>query len=43
MIVLAGTFHFQPSEIKDLTLEEFLEWMEGADEINRSNSGGNNF
>jgi hypothetical protein len=40
MIILAGTFHFQPSEIKDLTLEEFLDWLEGADEINRSNSSG---
>jgi hypothetical protein len=39
MWTLAGTFHFQPSEIKELTIQEFLDWLNGADEINRSNSG----
>jgi hypothetical protein len=31
--MLAGVFHFQPSEIKELRLEEFLDWLDGANEI----------
>lgn len=38
--ILAGTFNFQPSEIDELDTEEFYEWLEGAEEINKNN--GNN-
>ena len=41
MWILAGTFHMQPSEIKNLTCYEFLDWLQGAEEVNRSNGGNN--
>jgi hypothetical protein len=41
MWILAATFYFQPSEIKELTAYEFADWIEAAEEINRSNNGDN--
>lgn len=42
MYILAGTFHIQPSEIYNMDMEEFREWVQAADEINREMKNGVN-
>jgi hypothetical protein len=35
------TFKMQPSEINELTLEEFAEWIEGSEEFNNKGQVNN--